>query len=413
MLFFILLYVTINKKRMSVRISYMKEPMRNKTEIAAPLLQWYDSHARILPWRGHPSSYAVWISEIMLQQTRVEAVIPYFDRWMRALPDLPALANASEEEVLKLWEGLGYYSRVRNLHKAAKIVMEKYGGCLPASFEALRNLPGIGEYTAGSVGSIAFQLPVPCVDGNVLRVVTRLTADKSDIGAAAVRKRLTEWVREIIPKDRPGDFNQAMMELGATVCLPSGLPKCEVCPVAFLCEARIQDCATEFPVKSEKPARKVEKKTVLILLNGAAPGTGCGTGCGIALRKRTEAGLLSGLWEFPNLDGHHSENEIRKLMVSLRLNPSSLVRLKKSKHIFSHIEWDMIGYLAVLGCDAPARFTPDTPFDTAAEDISQYRTLPDFCWIGVERLDEQLALPAAFKSYYQIMKRYIAEGVVE
>ena len=157
---------------------------------------------------------------------------------------------------MKLWEGLGYYSRVRNIHKTAKLVMEKHDGSLPASFDALRSLPGIGEYTAGSVGSIAFHLPVPCVDGNVLRVVTRLTADESDIGTAAAKKRLTEWVREIIPKDRPGDFNQAMMELGATVCLPNGLPKCESCPVAFLCEARIQNRMTEFPVKGEKSGPK-------------------------------------------------------------------------------------------------------------------------------------------------------------
>ena len=381
--------------------SYMKASTINKTEIAVPLLQWYDGHARSLPWRENQDSYAVWISEIMLQQTRVEAVIPYFNRWLKAFPDLQALANASEEEVLKLWEGLGYYSRVRNIHKTAKLVMEKHGGKLPTSFEALRSLPGIGEYTAGSVGSIAFQLPVPCVDGNVLRVVTRLTADESDIGTAAAKKRLTDWVKEIIPKDRPGDFNQAMMELGATVCLPNGLPKCESCPVAFLCEARIQNRMTEFPVKGEKPARKIEKKTVLILLSNAE----LATGHRIALRKRTEAGLLSGLWEFPNLDGHHSEEEIRNLMNSSGLTLSSLVRLKKAKHIFSHIEWHMVGYLAVVDHDAPV--------DAAAEDMPLYGALPGFFWIGVERLDEHLALPAAFKSYYQIMKRYITEGVAE
>jgi A/G-specific adenine glycosylase len=320
---------------------------------------------------------------------------------MKALPDLKSLANAPEEEVLKLWEGLGYYSRLRNIHKTAKIVTEKYGGSLPASFEELRSLPGIGEYTAVSVGSIAFQLPVPCVDGNVLRVVTRLTADASDIGAASTKKLLAEWVREIIPKDRPGDFNQAIMELGATVCLPNGLPKCDVCPVAFFCEARIQNRVTEFPVKGEKPERKIEKKTVLILLDSAAPGV---TGR-IALRKRTEPGLLSGLWEFPNLNGHHSEEEIRQFLVSSELQLSSLVRLKKAKHIFSHIEWDMTGYLAVM--ESPVTV------GTTAEDAAQYGTLPDFQWADVERLDKQLTLPAAFKAYYQIIKRFTAEGVTE
>lgn len=379
----------------------MKISTRSKTEIVSSLLQWYDSHSRILPWRENQEPYRIWISEIMLQQTRVEAVIPYFDRWIKALPNLEALANASEEEVLKLWEGLGYYSRVRNIHKTAKIVMEKYGGTLPASFEALRTLPGIGEYTAGSIGSIAFQLQVPCVDGNVLRVVTRLTADEADIGAASTKKRLTEWVREIVPKDRPGDFNQAMMELGATVCLPNGLPKCEICPVAFLCQARIQKRMTEFPVKGIKPARKIEKKTVLVLLDSTVPGTPPRAG----LRKRTESGLLSGLWEFPNINGHYSEEEIRQLLTFSGLKLSSLVKLKKAKHIFSHIEWEMNGYLAIVEHETQAAAT--------AEDTAQYGPLPDFLWVGVEHLDEQLALPAAFKSYYLIMKRYCQEGVTE
>jgi A/G-specific adenine glycosylase len=387
----------------------MKTSTKNNAKIVSPLLQWYDNNARILPWRENTEPYAVWISEIMLQQTRVEAVIPYFNRWMKALPDLESLANASEEEVLKLWEGLGYYSRLRNIHKAAKIVMEKYGGGLPASFDELRSLPGIGEYTAGSVGSIAFQLPVPCVDGNVLRVVTRLTADTSDIGAASTKKRLTEWVREIVPKGRPGDFNQAMMELGATVCLPNGLPKCEICPVAFFCEARIQNRMTEFPVKGEKTVRKIEKKTVLILLDSAAPGITGRT----ALRKRAEPGLLSGLWEFPNLNGHYSEEEIHQLLVSSGLTLSSLVRLKKAKHIFSHIEWDMTGYLAVVEHDAAVDAGDEAIPEAAAETPALYGALPDIQWTDVERLDEKLALPAAFKSYYRIMKHFIAEGVTE
>ncbi len=387
----------------------MKASTKNNAEIVSPLLQWYDNNARILPWRENPEPYAVWISEIMLQQTRVEAVIPYFNRWMKALPSLESLAAASEEEVLKLWEGLGYYSRLRNIHKTAKIVAEKYGGSLPASFEELRSLPGIGEYTAGSVGSIAFQLPVPCVDGNVLRVVTRLTADASDIGTTSTKKQLTEWVRKIIPKDRPGDFNQAMMELGATVCLPNGLPKCEVCPVAFFCEARIQNRMTEFPVKSEKPVRKIEKKTVLILLDNAAPGITGRT----ALRKRTEPGLLSGLWEFPNINGHHSEEEIHQLLVASGLKFSSLVSLKKAKHNFSHIEWDMAGYLVLVEKDTADEAAGEAAAETAAETSAQYEVLPDFQWTDVERLDEHLALPAAFKSYYQIMKRFIAEGVTE
>lgn len=389
---------TYQSKKESLE-SFMKASTRRKTEIAVPLLQWYDNNSRTLPWRGDPKPYAVWISEIMLQQTRVETVIPYFDRWLKAFPDLKALADASEEEVLKLWEGLGYYRRVRNVHKTAKTIMEKYGGSFPSSFDEIRSLPGIGEYTAGSIGSIAFQLPVPCVDGNVLRVVTRLTADPADVGTASTKKRLTEWVREIIPEDRPGDFNQAMMELGATVCLPNGLPKCDVCPLAFLCEARYQNRMTEFPFKKAKPARKIEKKTVLILLDSGAPGTTQR----VFIRKRTEEGLLSGLWEFPNLNGHYSEDEIRILLDSSGLRFSSLIKLKKAKHIFSHIEWDMIGYLAVV--------ENDTPVGTAAEDTSPYGLPPALRWVGVGLLDDHLALPAAFKPYYRIMKCFIAEGI--
>ncbi|MEL7655077.1 MAG: A/G-specific adenine glycosylase, partial [Bacillota bacterium] len=274
------------------------------SEIVSPLLNWYDQHARVLPWRENTDSYRVWISEIMLQQTRVEAVKPYYERWMKTLPDLTSLANASEPEVLKLWEGLGYYSRVKNIHKTAKLVIEKLDGVFLSTYEALQNLPGIGTYTAGAIGSIAFQLPVPCVDGNVLRVITRLTVTEADITTSAAKKLLTQWVSQIIPKDRPGDFNQAMMELGATVCLPNGQPKCEICPIAFLCEAYHQNRMAEFPNKSEKQPRKRETKTVLILINKNQ----------VALRKRPETGLLAGLWEFPNFSGDLSEQEIRKLL---------------------------------------------------------------------------------------------------
>jgi A/G-specific adenine glycosylase len=359
-------------------------------EMVSPLLGWYDSHARILPWRESPSPYAVWISEIMLQQTRVEAVKPYFDRWMKTFPTLSSLAGASEAEVLKLWEGLGYYSRVRNIHKTAKLVMEKSGGSLPSSFEGLRSLPGIGEYTAGSVGSIAFQLPVPCVDGNVLRVTARLTADPSDISAAAAKKFITEQIRAIIPEERPGDFNQAMMELGATVCLPNGLPRCGECPVSFLCEARRLDRVAGFPVKSGKPPRKIEKRTVMVLLNEK--------GTAAALRKRPESGLLPSLWEFPNFDGVLSEDEMRQILDASCLNISSLVKLKGARHVFTHIEWDMTGYLAVVKGSPPGQASAVMETDSSCNNAL------DFQWIDIKLMDEKLALPAAFKSYYQVLK---------
>lgn len=361
--------------------------------MVSPLLKWYDSHARILPWRENPEPYAVWISEIMLQQTRVEAVKPFFDRWMRRFPDVSALANAEEAEVLKLWEGLGYYSRARNIHKTARLVLENHSGSLPSAFQELLRLPGIGEYTAGAIGSIAFGLPVPCVDGNVMRVVARLTADKTDVAAAAAKIRFTNWVAAIIPTERPGDFNQAMMELGATVCLPNGLPKCELCPVSFLCEARLQNRVTAFPVKSGRPARKVEKKTILVLLDDS------GEVLKTALRRRPDSGLLAGLWEFPNVDGELAEQEVNQILHAFGLNARTLTKLKKTKHIFTHIEWEMTGYLArvdmtALSGDASAASSCDASVVAASE----------LYWADIDLLDAKLALPSAFKFYYQIIK---------
>ena len=268
--------------------------------------------------------------------------------------------------------------------------MEEYGGSLPSSYEKLRGLPGIGEYTAGSVGSIAFRLPVPCVDGNVLRVTARLTADPADIGAAATKKHITEQIRAIIPEERPGDFNQAMMELGATVCLPNGLPRCGECPVAFLCEARRLDRVSEFPVKGGKPPRKVEKRTVLVLLNEK--------GTAAALRKRPESGLLAGLWEFPNFNGVISEDEVRQILDASCLNISSLVKLKGARHVFTHIEWDMTGYLAVVKGRDPGQAS------AVMETDSTYSNALDFQWIDLKLMDEKLALPAAFKAYCQVLK---------
>lgn len=370
------------------------------SEIVVPLLQWYDSHARILPWRESPEPYAVWISEIMLQQTRVEAVKPYFERWLRVLPDIASLAEAQDQVVMKLWEGLGYYSRVRNLQKAASVIMENHDGKLPASYEELLKLPGIGEYTAGAVGSIAFQLPVPCVDGNVLRVVTRLTAEEADITASNTKKQLTEWVKNIIPKDRPGDFNQAMMELGATVCLPNGQPKCDACPVAFLCEANRQDRISEFPVKRAKQPRKIEERTVLLLLSNRS----------VALRKRPDSGLLAGLWEFPNFPGQLTEEEIRDLIESAGLTPSKLTPLKKARHIFTHIEWDMTGYLAYI--KEPLQQTANTAAAEAGEvkeDSRGYNIYLKIEWIDSELMRDSLTLPSAFKAYNQVLTKVLKE----
>ena len=206
-------------------------------QIVMPLLSWYDGHARVLPWRENTAPYRVWVSEIMLQQTRVEAVKPFFERFIKALPDVQALSEAPEDELLKLWEGLGYYNRVRNMQKAARVIVSEYSGDFPADYEKLLSLPGLGHYTAGAVSSIAFGIPMPAVDGNVLRVLSRVTASYEDVLKQSVKTAMEAEVKKIIPADRAGDFNQALIEIGAIVCVPNGKAKCEICPLAFLCEA--------------------------------------------------------------------------------------------------------------------------------------------------------------------------------
>ena len=303
-------------------------------EIVVPLLEWYDKQKRTLPWRSKPTPYRVWVSEIMLQQTRVEAVKPYFERFMKALPTVRKLAACPEEELLKLWEGLGYYNRVRNMQKTAQILVQENKGELPAQFDELMKLPGIGKYTAGAISSIAFGIPVPAVDGNVLRVITRITADERDISKDSVKQSIARDIQEIIPMRKAGDFNQALIELGAIVCVPNGPAKCHECPVAYLCEARQKDIIMELPKKAPKKARSIENKTVLLIKDGEK----------IAIRKRPKKGLLAGLYEFPNVEGYLSEDEVLELVKSYGLAPLFIQKLEESKHIFTHKEWHMTGY---------------------------------------------------------------------
>ena len=260
--------------------------------IAQLLLEWYDKNKRTLPWRDKNNAYYTWVSEIMLQQTRVEAVKPYFRRFIQELPDVASLAAAPEERIVKLWEGLGYYSRVRNMQKAAIQVMEEYNGKIPEDFETLLSLKGIGRYTAGAISSIAYGHKVPAVDGNVLRVYSRLTESREDIMKQSVRKSVENQLKEIMPEDRPGDFNQAMMEIGAVVCVPNGKAKCGECPLGSFCLARKHGTVEELPVKAPKKARKIENRTVLVIQDGAAT----------AIRRRPPEGLLAGLYEIPNVE---------------------------------------------------------------------------------------------------------------
>ncbi len=302
--------------------------------IARPLLAWYDAGRRILPWREEPTPYHVWLSEIMLQQTRVEAVKPYYDRFLQYLPDIESLAAVEEEQLLKLWEGLGYYNRARNLKKSAMQIMTEYGGEMPPEYEQLIKLAGIGSYTAGAIASIAFQKAVPAVDGNVLRILARLRMDDRDILDTGVKRSIEEELRAVIPKDRPGDFNQALMELGAMVCIPNGLPKCEECPWKGLCQARLQECVLDYPRKKPKKPRSIEKKTVMVILDEHY----------VALHRRENKGLLAGMYEFPMMEGHRSEEEVLSYLKQSGMAILRIQRLEPSKHIFTHKEWHMIGY---------------------------------------------------------------------
>lgn len=337
--------------------------------IVEALLEWYDANARVLPWRSEPKPYYVWVSEIMLQQTRVEAVKGYFARFIKELPDVAALAKVKEDELLKLWEGLGYYNRARNLQAAAKTIMEEYNGRLPEEYKELQKLKGIGSYTAGAIASIAYGKPVPAVDGNVLRVMKRLAGSYDDILKASVKTDLEKALTKIMPK-RAGAFNQAIMDLGAMVCLPNGKPLCEECPLQKYCVAYKKNIVMELPIKTPKKKRKIEEKTILVLEYEGK----------FALHKRADSGLLVGLWEFPNISGKIKKESLMEIVEEENF---IVKELGESRHIFSHIEWHMVGYLIHL----------------------DKKTDKDYIWVTREELVKQYAIPSAFSAYVQeIMK---------
>lgn len=304
-------------------------------EAVQALLEWYRANARDLPWRRDITPYRVWISEIMLQQTRVEAVKPYFHRFLRTFPDIAALANADETVLLKQWEGLGYYSRARNLQKAARTVMEQYSGALPADLKQLKNLPGIGSYTAGAIASIAFGIPAPAVDGNVLRVLARITGCDADIMHPHTRVSAEEAVSAIIPSDAPGDFTQAIIELGATVCVPNGEAKCASCPMMPYCTAYKEDRVDTLPVRSKKAPRRIQHRTVLLLKEHDR----------YMIRRRPSKGLLAGLYELPNKQGTLTRDEAIAFARENGFQPLHTETLAPATHIFTHVEWHMTAYL--------------------------------------------------------------------
>ena len=344
-----------------------KEDLSLLKEALDKLLAWYLVSARDLPWRKTTDPYKIWISEIMLQQTRVEAVKEYYARFLAELPDIRSLADAPEEQVLKLWEGLGYYSRARNLKKAAEQIMKEHGGVFPKTWEQIRKLPGIGDYTAGSVSSIAFGLPCPAVDGNVLRVVSRLFNSFDDITEQKTKTKMTAMLQQVYPTSHCSEVTQSLMELGAMVCIPNGQPKCEECPLKALCRANCLGTVAELPVKKGKAKRKIQPKTVFLLQCGEE----------YAIEKRVEKGLLYGMWQFPNREGHFSEKEIRQQFP----NAKSVKKMEFYRHIFTHIEWEMTGYHIIV-----------------EEKDSAY------LWKRADEIRENYAIPGAFRSFCNHME---------
>ena len=336
-------------------------PAELLAQLPGLLVPWFLRAKRDLEWRNDPTPYRVWISEIMLQQTRVEAVKPYYDRFLAELPDVAALAAVDETRLLKLWEGLGYYRRARNLQAAAKKIMFDHGGVFPSDYDGVRGLPGVGDYTAGAILSIAFGKPFPAVDGNVLRVVSRVAASREDTDLPKVRKELTGALAAVYPAGQCSEFTQSLMELGATVCLPNGAPLCMACPLAGICLASQNGLTDEIPVRKAKAARPVKEFAVVVLRDATGR---------FAVRRRPETGLLAGLYEFPDLEGRPDETALKKAFHAVRIRKSG-----KAKHVFTHVEWDMTLYLAETG-DPPGGFE----------------------WVGRDSLRSETAIPSAFKA---------------
>ena len=336
-------------------------------QLPAALLPWYREKKRELPWRQDRQPYHVWLSEIMLQQTRVEAVKGYYAHFLSALPTIRDLANCDDDVLHKLWEGLGYYSRVRNLKKAAIRIMEEHGGVFPGKYEDIRALPGIGDYTAGAICSICFDMPTPAVDGNVLRVISRLTEDDTPIDLPEQKRAVRDMLAEVYPEEA-GEFTQALMELGATLCGPNWKPRCGECPCRSFCGGAVHGTAEQFPVKLPKKGKKVEEKTVLIL---SCDGR-------YALRKRPESGLLAGLWEFPNVEGKLELPRMLDTAEKMGLRPRNVIKQLERKHIFTHIRWEMRGFYVEVA-----------------------EMAGDFVWLTADEIRMHTALPTAFRQFWE------------
>jgi A/G-specific adenine glycosylase len=341
----------IDKVHVHNKNKEIKKYKMKSSYLSNSLLRFYDTSKRVLPWRDNKIPYYIWISEIMLQQTRVEAVIPYFNRFIKALPTISHLAKVEEDSLLKLWEGLGYYNRARNLKKAAIKIENEFNGIMPQTKEELESLPGIGPYTSGALLSIAYEQQVAAVDGNVLRVFSRFYQIEEDIKNPKTKAVIKALVQDSLPQSRNGDYNQAIMELGATICIPNGRPLCELCPIKQECLSYKNNMQMILPFKSKKKPRIIEKKTIYIYKYKNL----------YAIRKRPDTGLLASMYEFVNVEGHIKE---------------PLSKLPNSKHIFTHIEWNMIAYF---------------------EEVTTKNK--DYIWATKEEIEHKYSIPNAFKKY--------------
>ena len=341
--------------------------MENLNNLPAAVLAWYHAGHRELPWRKDRQPYHVWLSEIMLQQTRVEAVKRYYTRFLEKLPTITHLAQCDDELLHKLWEGLGYYSRSKNLKKAAQVILQKFGGEFPREYALVRGLPGIGDYTAGAICSICYDMPTAAVDGNVMRLMARLTDDATPIDLPERKQEVKRQLEKLYPP-QAGDFTQGLMELGATLCGPNREPQCHMCPCAHFCLGYRHGTAKDLPVKSPPKARRRQKLTVFVLRCGDS----------YALRKRPEKGLLAGLWEFPNVEGQLELSQVLRWLTEQGLKTKEILRQVQREHIFTHIHWDMTAYY--LEVEQPSG---------------------DFAWHTDSQIRNQAALPTAFRQFWE------------
>ncbi|MDO5713999.1 MAG: A/G-specific adenine glycosylase [Tissierellia bacterium] len=358
-------------------------PMIEYEEFPQAVLHYYDQHQRNLPWRKDPSPYHVWISEIMLQQTRVETVIPYYEKFLKKLPKVMDLAKATEDELHKLWEGLGYYRRVNHMKKAAIIMVEENKGELPKTYQELLTLPGIGPYTAAAIASISYGEVIPAMDGNLYRIMSRVLGEDGFITKRGPQKFLTEETYLRMDHKRPGAFNQGLMDIGAGICIPNGKPLCDQCPIIKFCYAYHQGNPMEYPVKPAKKSRKIEHRTILLLQRGNQ----------VALLQRPKTGLLAGLWEFPSLQGDLEKEDVLSYLESKVIPVKSIEKLLETKHIFSHIEWHMVGYFVRI------------------KDIPMARENDTFTWASFHELEEEYALPSAFENYRNFILKHLKKGM--